>query len=71
MADDFKGMSLDQLNDKLAELKKEQFSLRFQRTSGQLENTARIRLVRRDIARIKTAAVARRGGSVKKRRVRV
>ncbi|MBN9246761.1 MAG: 50S ribosomal protein L29, partial [Hyphomicrobium sp.] len=36
------------------------------RASGQLENTARIRLVRRDIARIKTAAVARRGGSVKK-----
>ncbi len=66
MADDFKGMSLDQLDDQLATLKKEQFNLRFQRASGQLENTARIRLVRRDIARIKTAAVARRGGSVKK-----
>ncbi|RUO98064.1 50S ribosomal protein L29 [Hyphomicrobium sp.] len=66
MADDFKGMSLDQLDDQLAKLKKEQFNLRFQRASGQLENTARIRTVRRDIARIKTAASARRGGSVKK-----
>ncbi|WP_045835884.1 50S ribosomal protein L29 [Hyphomicrobium sp. 99] len=66
MADDLKGMSLDQLDDQLVKLKKEQFNLRFQRASGQLENTARIRLVRRDIARIKTAAVARRGGSVKK-----
>ncbi|MET0431512.1 MAG: 50S ribosomal protein L29 [Hyphomicrobium sp.] len=66
MADNLKGMSLDQLDDQLAKLKKEQFNLRFQRASGQLENTARIRLVRRDIARIKTAAVARRGGSVKK-----
>jgi large subunit ribosomal protein L29 len=65
MADDFKGMSIDQLDDRLAKLKKEQFNLRFQRASGQLENTARIRIVRRDIARIKTAAVARRGGSVK------
>ncbi|CAA2140954.1 MULTISPECIES: 50S ribosomal protein L29 [Hyphomicrobium] len=66
MADNLKGMSLDQLDEQLAKLKKEQFNLRFQRASGQLENTARIRLVRRDIARIKTAAVARRGGSVKK-----
>jgi large subunit ribosomal protein L29 len=66
MATDVKGMSLDQLDDQLVKLKKEQFNLRFQRASGQLENTARIRLVRRDIARIKTAAVARRGGSVKK-----
>jgi large subunit ribosomal protein L29 len=66
MADDFKGMSIDQLDDQLVKLKKEQFNLRFQRASGQLENTARIRLVRRNIARVKTAAVARRGGSVKK-----
>lgn len=66
MADNLKGMSLDQLDEQLAKLKKEQFNLRFQRASGQLENTARIRLVRRDIARMKTAAVARRGGSVKK-----
>ena len=63
MASDFSGMSLDQLDDQLAKLKKEQFNLRFQRASGQLENTARIRQVRRDIARVKTAARARRGGS--------
>lgn len=44
----------DELNDALAGLKKEQFNLRFQRASGQLENTARVRQVRRDIARIKT-----------------
>jgi large subunit ribosomal protein L29 len=66
MASDFKDMSLDQLDDQLAKLKKEQFNLRFQRASGQLENTARIRLVRRDIARLKTAAVARRSASAKK-----
>jgi large subunit ribosomal protein L29 len=65
-SDDFKHMSLDQLDDQLAKLKKEQFNLRFQRASGQLENTARIRLVRRDIARIKTEASAKRAGSVKK-----
>jgi len=66
MASDFKDLSLDQLDDQLAKLKKEQFNLRFQRASGQLENTARIRFVRRDIARLKTAAVARRSGSAKK-----
>jgi len=47
-------------------LKKEQFNLRFQRASGQLENTARIRLIRRDIARVKTVASVKRAGSVKK-----
>ena len=65
MASEFRTMSLDQLDDQLAKLKKEQFNLRFQRASGQLENTARIRLIRRDIARIKTAAQAKRAGSVK------
>jgi len=44
----------DQLQDELASLKKEQFNLRFQKASGQLEKTARVRQVRRDIARIKT-----------------
>jgi large subunit ribosomal protein L29 len=44
----------DQLTDRLLELKKEQFNLRFQRASGQLENTARVRQVRREIATIKT-----------------
>jgi len=44
----------DQIADELARLKKEQFNLRFQRASGQLENTSRVRQVRRDIARLKT-----------------
>ncbi len=44
----------DQLNDKLLELKKEAFNLRFQKASGQLENTARVRFVRRSIARVET-----------------
>jgi large subunit ribosomal protein L29 len=44
----------DQLREQLLQLKKEQFNLRFQRATGQLENTARVREVRRDIARIKT-----------------
>ena len=49
-------MTIDQLNDELVKLKKEQFNLRFQAASGQLENTARVRQIRRDIARIKTVA---------------
>jgi large subunit ribosomal protein L29 len=49
-------MTQDQLSDQLVKLKKEQFNLRFQAASGQLENTARVREVRRDIARIKTIA---------------
>jgi large subunit ribosomal protein L29 len=59
-ASDLKGMSLDELDDQLAKLKKEQFNLRFQRASGQLERTSRIREVRRDIARIMTVARAKR-----------
>ena len=51
---DVRAMSPDQLNDELSKLKKEQFNLRFQRATGQLEKTARVREVRRDIARIKT-----------------
>ncbi|MBK9077657.1 MAG: 50S ribosomal protein L29 [Hyphomicrobium sp.] len=54
MTSGFSDMSLDQLDDQLVKLKKEQFNLRFQRATGQLENTARIRQVRRDIARVKT-----------------
>jgi len=53
-AQDLRGKTVDELNDQLVALKKEQFNLRFQRASGQLENTARVRVVRRDIARIKT-----------------
>lgn len=51
---DIRTKSADELNDQLLQLKKEQFNLRFQRASGQLENTARVNVVRRDIARIKT-----------------
>ena len=49
-----RSMTVDQLDDELIKLKKEQFNLRFQAASGQLENTARVRQIRRDIARIKT-----------------
>jgi len=51
---DVRAMSADQLTDELLKLKKEQFNLRFQTATGQLEKTARVRQVRRDIARIKT-----------------
>ncbi|TCT12810.1 LSU ribosomal protein L29P [Tepidamorphus gemmatus] len=46
--------TVDELRDELAKLKKEQFNLRFQKATGQLENTARVRQVRRDIARVQT-----------------
>ena len=59
-ADDARAMSPDQLSDELMKLKKEQFNLRFQRATGQLENTGRVRIVRRDIARIKTIAAQKR-----------
>jgi len=51
-----RSMTPDQLDDELIKLKKEQFNLRFQAASGQLENTARVRQIRRDIARIQTIA---------------
>ena len=57
---DLKTMTGDQLEDELLTLKKEQFNLRFQRATGQLENTGRVREVRRDIARIKTIAQQKR-----------
>ena len=53
-AGDLRTKSADELKASLLDLRKEQFNLRFQRASGQLENTARVRQVRRDIARIKT-----------------
>jgi large subunit ribosomal protein L29 len=59
-----RGMTLDQLNDELIKLKKEQFNLRFQAASGQLENTARVREIKRDIARIMT--ITRQMGAVAK-----
>jgi large subunit ribosomal protein L29 len=51
---DLKTMTPDQLQDELLNLKKEQFNLRFQRATGQLENTSRVREVRKDIARVRT-----------------
>ena len=51
---DLKAKSADELKESLVDLRKEQFNLRFQAASGQLENTARVREVRRGIARIKT-----------------
>ena len=53
-ATEIRDMSLDELSDELVKLKKEQFNLRFQRATGQLENTTRVREVRRTIARIMT-----------------
>jgi large subunit ribosomal protein L29 len=64
-SEDLKAMSPDQLDDELIKLKKEQFNLRFQRATGQLANTARVREVRRDIARIKTAAQVKRAAAAK------
>ena len=62
---DIKVMTDDQLSDELLKLKKEQFNLRFQRATGQLENTSRVRVVRRDIARVKTVAAHKRAADKK------
>ena len=59
---DVRAMTPDEVEDKIHELKKEQFNLRFQRATGQLENTARVRVIRRDIARMKTIAAQKRAG---------
>jgi len=53
-ATDIRVMTKDQVQDEILKLKKEQFNLRFQKATGQVENTARIRQIRRDIARLKT-----------------
>ncbi len=53
-ASDLRTKTVDELTDSLMDLRKERFNLRFQKASGQLENTARARQVRRDIARVKT-----------------
>ena len=62
-AGDARAMTPDQLSDELMKLKKEQFNLRFQRATGQLENTSRVREVRRDIARLKTIMRQKRVGA--------
>ncbi len=62
---DLRVLSDDQLTDELLKLKKEQFNLRFQRATGQLENTSRVKIVRRDIARAKTIAAQKRDAATK------
>jgi len=63
--DDLRHMTVDQLDDEVMKLKKERFNLRFQRATGQLENTSRVREVRRDIARIRTIARQKRAAQPK------
>jgi large subunit ribosomal protein L29 len=62
---DVKAMTADQLKDELLNLKKEQLNLRFQKATGQLEKTSRIRQVRRDVARVKTVQRASAAKSAK------
>jgi large subunit ribosomal protein L29 len=62
-AADVRAMTIDQIDDEVLKLKKEQFNLRFQRATGQLENTARVRVIRRDIARLKTIGSQKRAGA--------
>ena len=62
-ASDARVMTVDQLDDEVLKLKREQFNLRFQRATGQLENTSRVREVRRDIARMLTIAKQKRAGT--------
>ena len=59
-AADIRAMSPDQMDAAVLNLKKERFNLRFQRATGQLENTSRLREARRDIARVKTIAAQQR-----------
>jgi len=61
--EDLRRLTLDQLDDEVLKLKKERFNLRFQKATGQLENTARVRAVRRDVARAKTIAAQKRAAS--------
>ena len=56
---DVRAMTKDQVKDEVLKLKKEQFNLRFQKATGQIENTARVRQIRRDIARLKTVETQR------------
>ena len=60
---DIRVMTEDQLNDEALKLKKERFNLRFQKASGQLQDTARVRVVRRDIARVMTVAAQKRAAA--------
>jgi large subunit ribosomal protein L29 len=66
-AEDIRAMSPDQMEDVVLNLKKERFNLRFQRATGQLENTSRLREARREIARVKTIAAQKRAADSKKK----
>ena len=59
-ATDIRGLTADQIAEELTKARKEQFNLRFQRATGQLQNTARVRQVRRDIARLSTIAAQKK-----------
>ncbi|MDQ0301000.1 MULTISPECIES: 50S ribosomal protein L29 [Ancylobacter] len=64
-ASDIRTKTADELQDQLLGLKKEQFNLRFQKATGQLENTARVRQIRRDIARVKTIQAQKAASAAK------
>jgi large subunit ribosomal protein L29 len=65
VASDIRAKTPDELSDMLLHLRKEQFNLRFQRATGQQENTSRVRVVRRDIARVKTIMAERQRAAAK------
>ncbi len=65
IATDFRTKTPDELQTQLNELSKEQFNLRFQKANGQLENTARVRQVRRDIARTKSIILEKKAQAAK------
>ena len=65
LATDFRTKTPDELQTQLDELSKEQFNLRFQKANGQLENTARVRKVRRDIARTKSIILEKKAQAAK------
>ena len=60
---EFKNLTADQLDDELLKLKKEQFNLRFRKATNQVENTAQIRQVRRDVARVMTVQKQKAAGA--------
>jgi len=62
---DVRGKSADELSASLLDLRKEQFNLRFQRATGQLEGTGRVRQVRREIARVKTILAEKKSSATK------
>ena len=69
-AADLRDKTPDQLRDQLAALKKEAFNLRFQKATGQLENTSRMQVVRRDVARVKTILNQKAAAAAKKESLR-